>query len=206
MKKALLIYGGSGFHQPKDTIELFVPFLKENSYSLEMHDNIDIYEDKRLGQFDIIIQNYGESTISKEQEQNLLETVRAGTGFAGWHAGVAYAFHNSPSFQHMAGGRFVSHPPIKEFGVKITAGDDEITKGLDDFKITSEQFYLSLGSEIEPLAMTVFENGVRMPVAWKRIWGSGKVFYLSLGHNVNDFKVPEAMEMMKRGILWATRK
>jgi uncharacterized protein len=36
--------------------------------------------------------------------------------------------------------------------------------------------------------------------------GGGKVFYCSLGHVSRDFDVPEAREIVRRGLLWATRK
>jgi uncharacterized protein len=45
-----------------------------------------------------------------------------------------------------------------------------------------------------------------MPVAWKRKWENGKVFYCSLGHVAKDFDVPEAREIVRRGLLWATRE
>ncbi|NLK55102.1 MAG: ThuA domain-containing protein, partial [Bacteroidales bacterium] len=32
----------------------------------------------------------------------------------------------------------------------------------------------------------------------------GRVFYSSLGHVASDFKVPQALEIQKRGILWAS--
>lgn len=205
MKKVLLIYGGHEFHKPKDTIELFLPFLKENGFALEMHDNIDIYGEKRLDEFDIIIQNYGEGSIKPDQEKNLLNTIHKGTGFAGWHAGVTDAFRNALEYQHMTGGQFVFHPPAGEYEVLITDKEDEITKNINNFKINSEQYYLHVDPSIKPLAITVFENGVRMPVVWKRMWGDGKVFYLSAGHDEKDFRIPEVMEIMKRGILWAVR-
>jgi type 1 glutamine amidotransferase len=44
-----------------------------------------------------------------------------------------------------------------------------------------------------------------MPVVWKRMWGQGRVFYSSLGHKLDDFDVPQVMEMMQRGMLWASR-
>ena len=44
-----------------------------------------------------------------------------------------------------------------------------------------------------------------MPVAWKKLYGKGRVFHSALGHVAADFKVPEALEIMKRGILWAAR-
>ena len=49
-------------------------------------------------------------------------------------------------------------------------------------------------------------DGVVMPVAWKRKWGNGKVFYCSLGHVAKDFDVPEAREIVRRGLLSATAK
>jgi type 1 glutamine amidotransferase len=44
-----------------------------------------------------------------------------------------------------------------------------------------------------------------MPVVWKRQWGKGRVFYSSLGHVAVDFDVPEAREIQRRGMLWASR-
>ena len=46
---------------------------------------------------------------------------------------------------------------------------------------------------------------VVMPVVWKRKWGKGNVFYCSLGHLAKDFEVPEAREIVRRDLLWATR-
>ena len=48
-------------------------------------------------------------------------------------------------------------------------------------------------------------KGAVIPVAWKRMWGRGRVFYSSLGHKLDDFDVPEVMQITKRGMLWASR-
>ena len=47
--------------------------------------------------------------------------------------------------------------------------------------------------------------GTVMPVVWKRRFGAGRVFYSSLGHVRKDFDVPEACEIQRRGMLWASR-
>ncbi len=44
-----------------------------------------------------------------------------------------------------------------------------------------------------------------MPVVWKKMYGKGRVFYSSLGHVAKDFDVPEAREIVNRGMLWAAR-
>ncbi|MDZ4200292.1 MAG: ThuA domain-containing protein [Kiritimatiellia bacterium] len=45
-----------------------------------------------------------------------------------------------------------------------------------------------------------------MPYVWKRAYGKGRVFYTALGHVADDFKVPEALEIVKRGMQWAARE
>lgn len=62
------------------------------------------------------------------------------------------------------------------------------------------------------LATTTFSGvhrpwieGTVMPVVWKRRYGQGLVFYSSLGHGAAYFAVPEVLEIMKRGPLWASR-
>jgi type 1 glutamine amidotransferase len=62
----------------------------------------------------------------------------------------------------------------------------------------------------EVLATTTFSGqyapwtkGVVMPVVWKKHYGQGRVFYTSLGHVAADFSVPEARDIVKRGLLWA---
>jgi len=42
-------------------------------------------------------------------------------------------------------------------------------------------------------------------VVWKRRYGKGRVFYSSVGHVASDFDVYEAREVVRRGMLWATR-
>jgi type 1 glutamine amidotransferase len=46
-------------------------------------------------------------------------------------------------------------------------------------------------------------DGVTMPVVWKKKYGKGRVFYTSLGHVAKDFDVPEAITILKRGMLWS---
>jgi type 1 glutamine amidotransferase len=113
----------------------------------------------------------------------------------------------------MTGGQWVAHPGnITDYEVNITNHDDAITAGIADFRMHSEQYYLHVDPSNDVLATTTFTGidapwtaGCVMPVAWKRTWGSGRVFYLSLGHTAGDFDVPECREIMRRGMLWASK-
>jgi uncharacterized protein len=46
---------------------------------------------------------------------------------------------------------------------------------------------------------------VDVPVIWTKRWGQGNVFYSSLGHHADVFDIPEALESMRRGFLWAAK-
>ena len=64
----------------------------------------------------------------------------------------------------------------------------------------------------EVLATTTFQHapspwisGVVMPVAWKRKYGAGRVFYHSIGHAPDVLKIEQVREMTLRGLTWAAR-
>lgn len=213
-KKSLFVWGGWSGHEPEQCVAIFAPLIRAAGYDVDIETSLDVYTDAaRMATYDVITQVYTMSTISKEQEKGLLDAIRAGAGFAGWHGGMADAFRNNTEYQFMVGGQWVAHPGnIIDYTVQITDHDDPITAGLNDFAMHSEQYYMHIDPGNEVLATTTFGakycdwiEGTVMPVVWKRRWGKGKVFYTSLGHVAKDFDVPEAKEIVRRGILWATR-
>jgi len=102
---------------------------------------------------------------------------------------------------------------IGDYQVDVADHQDPITRGIPSFKMHSEQYYLHTDPGNQVLATTTFRdrqsapwvNGTVMPVVWKRMWGTGKVFYSSLGHVARDFEVEEAKEIQRRGLIWAAR-
>ena len=48
-------------------------------------------------------------------------------------------------------------------------------------------------------------KGVRMPVAWTRSWGEGRIFYCSLGHTQDVLEIPSVLEMLRRAVHWAAK-
>ncbi len=215
-KKALIVWGGWEGHEPKKCVDIFAPWLVEQGFEVEISNTLDAYLDlEKLKKLDVIIQVYTQGTITGQQERNLLEAVKSGVGLAGWHGGLADSFRMNTEYQFMVGGQWVAHPGgIIDYEVNIVPEkkNDPIVRGLKDFKMHSEQYYMHIDPIIEVLATTTFSGkyapwieGVVMPVVWKKYYGQGRVFYSSLGHVAADFDVPEAREIVKRGILWAAR-
>jgi uncharacterized protein len=211
-KKALMVWGGWEGHEPKQCIDIFAPLLEKAGFDVEISDTLDAYLDVvKMQSYDLISQVYTMSSITKEQLEGLLKAIHQGSGFAGWHGGMADAFRDSVDYQFMVGGQWVAHPGnIIDYSVQIRNHEDPITAGLSDFKMHSEQYYMHVDPSNEVLATTTFDgkingwiDGVVMPVVWKRRWGQGRVFYSSLGHVASDFDVPEAKEIVRRGLIWA---
>ena len=99
---------------------------------------------------------------------------------------------------------------------------DYVTKNINDFSLKTEQYYMHVDPNNEVLVTTTFEGhhpisfkgentyecswvkNFVMPVVWKKMWGKGRVFYCSIGHDLDALHVPEVNTMIKRGMLWAS--
>jgi type 1 glutamine amidotransferase len=213
-KKALFVWGGWEGHEPKQCVDIFAPWLVEQGFDVEISNTLDSYLDaQKMMSLDLIVQVFTMATITGPQEKGLLEAIKSGVGMAGWHGGMADAFRSNVEYEFMTGGQWVAHPGgVIDYEVNITNHNDPITKGLTDFKMHSEQYYMQVDPVNDVLATTTFSDqhapwikGVAMPVVWKKMYEKGRIFYTSLGHVSADFNVPQAREIVKRGLLWAAR-
>ena len=226
-KKILYTYGGWNGHQPVECKDIIVPWLQSVGAEVIVSDSLGIYKDSVvMNSIDLIIQAWTQgstqTTVGRDGQPRppdldplasraLLAAVRRGVGLAGWHGGTGDAFRNDVAFQYMVGGQWVAHPGnVIPYAVNITDKDDPVTKGLSDFNMNSEQYYMHIDPNVKVLATTKYSGdidpwieGCVIPVVWKKTYGNGRVFYSSLGHVASDFDVPEALEIVKRGICWA---
>jgi len=211
-KKILYVWGGWMGHEPDKCRDVFVPWLQSEGAKVTVADSLNAYlEPGMKDNYDLIIQSWTMGTIESKQEKALLEAVKSGVGIAGWHGGLGDSFRNNTEYQFMVGGQWVAHPGgVIDYRVNITDHKDPVTKGLTDFDMHSEQYFVHVDPNVKVLATTTFTDktaawigGNIVPVVWKKAYGKGRVFYSSLGHVAADFKVPQALEIQKRGIYWA---
>ena len=171
-----------------------------------------------LLQYDLIVPIWTMGTLSAEAERNVSEAVAAGVGMAGCHGGMCDAFRNSTTWQFMTGSQWVAHPGNSNVTYRVyikKSSDSPLVKGMDDFDVTSEQYYSHVDPAVNVLATTALPtvdgyhaaNGrVEIPVVYTKMWGKGRVYYNSLGHNKTIFDIPQAKELMRRGFVWAARE
>ena len=216
MKKALIFYGGWEGHDPARVSARLAEMLEKNGFAVDRVEGTDALEDgEKLLAYDLIVPCMTMSTLPRVCEKNISYAVSRGVGLAGCHGGMCDAFRNSTEWQFITGGQWVAHPGNDgvKYTVNIRRGSSPIIEGIEDFEISSEQYYLHVDTAIEVLATTRFPlaNGyhaankpVDMPVAWTKYWGLGRVYYCSLGHNDGVFAAsPSACLLMERGMLWA---
>ena len=216
MKKAWIIQGGWDGHEPKLVSERFARILREHGFDAEIFDDLAVLENtEALNEIDLLVPVWTMGTITREQSRAAAEAVgKWGVGLAGCHGGMCDSFRQDTEWQFMTGGQWVSHPGGDgvKYRVCMKRGSSPLTEGIPDFEVASEQYYVHVDPANEVLAVTRYPvvnyyhaaNGeVDVPVAWTRRWGHGRVFYCSLGHHDDVFNVPEAQELMTRGLLWA---
>ncbi len=207
MKSALIVQGGWEGHEPEEVSRILGNVLEENGFEVEISDTLDSYRDvDKLKKLDLIVPCWTMGSIEQDQLKPLLEAVSCGIGIAGLHGGMCDSFRQETEYQYMTGGQFAAHPGgIVTYTVHIVDPEHPLTRGIKDFTVTSEQCYMHVDPANFVLTTTNFGDVV-MPVSWIKMWGKGRVFYSSLGHDAVGVRQVEAQELMKRGMLWAAEK
>src|SRR4051794_36117577 len=216
-RRALIVSGGWDGHQPFAVAKLFERLLQREQFEVQLSDSLDSFADAALlKSLALLIPNWTMGKISPEQLNTVLSAVEAGLGVAGAHGGMCDAFRDSPEWQFMTGGQWVAHPGNDgvKYAVRISPIKSAITEGLKNFDVSSEQYYMHVDPAVRVLAYTQFPtadgphvgNGqVNMPVVWTKMYGSGRVFYNSLGHHADIVESEPCLTIMRRGFLWAAK-
>ncbi len=218
-KKALFVWGGWDGHTPHESAQVFAAELENEGFQTDLTNDLDLFtQSDYLSSFDLIVPVWTMGNITDQQWYHLDLAVKAGTGIAGWHGGIIDSFRNNTEYQWMTGGQWVAHPGncIPSYNVTMIDHDHEITKGITDFTLNdTEQYYVHVDPAIHVLCTTTFTGehgdpslyrpGTVMPYAWTKTWGKGRVFVACWGHTYKDFDVPQAKELVTRGLIWAGR-
>jgi type 1 glutamine amidotransferase len=229
MPDALVVRGGWEGHRPVEATDLFLPFLADNGFEVRVSDSTTVYSDRAvMAATDLIVQCVTMSSIEQPELEGLRAAVAAGTGFTGWHGGIADSFRASSDYLHLVGGQFATHPgkePCERRGgeednflpytVTLTelGREHPVTAGIEDFELHTEQYWVLHDDLIDVLATTThpaqpwqpWHRPVTSPAVWAREWGAGRVVVTTPGHNLDVLEHPAVRTVIERGMLWATR-
>lgn len=205
---------------------------KTGAYEMVLNNDTLMFKPENLKQFDAICFNNTTGVLFTDPglRKSLLDFIRSGKGFIGFHAAGATMcqypkYDYWPEFGEMLGG-------FEDGGHPWSA--DEITKiKLDDpghplnavfggrgFEIKDEAFQFRHGYSREKLHILLaidatdsdFQNRRILPermkdrdlaISWIRQYGKGRVFYCSFGHNPDTFSNPAILRYFLDGIQFA---
>jgi type 1 glutamine amidotransferase len=227
--RALVVRGGWEGHQPVEATEMFLPFLERRGYAIRIEDSPAIYADgAELARTDLIVQCMTMSEIGQDALTGLRAAVAAGTGFTGWHGGIADSYRASSDYLQLVGGQFATHPS-KEPGLCGGGQEDNylpyevtitplgrahpITAGLDDFHLETEQYWVLHDDLVDVLATTThpvrpwhpWHRPITSPAIWTRRWGAGRIVVTTPGHSLDVLANETVRTVIERGMVWATR-
>jgi type 1 glutamine amidotransferase len=208
--RALILHGGWAGHHPRETADLACSLFAE--FDVVLSDDLArSLRDDVLASFDLLVPIWTLGELPEVEEAAFVGAVSSGLGVVAWH-GAASAFLRSRPYKAVLGGQFVGHPGGDRVPYDVRFRRDLLTEGLADFRVTSEQYYLLVDPAVTVLATTSIVGadmpwlaGVEMPVAWRRQWGEGKVFYCSLGHSEDLLAHPTFAQLAARAASWARR-
>jgi hypothetical protein len=161
----------------------------------------------------------GEIPMSGVQKTALLNFVRSGRGFLGVHSATD-TFYAWPDYLDLIGGYFNGHPwhqgvtievadaadPVVAFLGNSLQLNDEIYQ-ISDFDYRGSRVLLRLDQGSVDLSKTgVHQRFYGWPLAWKRFFGEGRVFYSALGHEASVWQDPRYQRILTNAILWSTRR
>lgn len=209
--RVLLLYGGWEGHQPAQFADFAETHLLQGCRVTRSQD-LGLLRAKVLREFDLLVPIWTFGELTDQQIDDLLGAVADGLGMVAWH-GAASSFLNSRSHKFMLGGQFVGHPGGEQLRYPVRfLGNDPLVQGLEDLAVVSEQYYLLIDPAVKVLATTSIDGaefawvaGVTMPIAWKRAWGKGRVFYCALGHTTDVLGHAPVTTLLQRAIRWAAR-
>lgn len=211
-KKALVVWGGMELHTPERSASVVRALLEAEGFAVTVTDDYDALGAEDVGSNDLVVPVITDGVLAPEKMANLVAAIRAGTGLAGFHMGLATSFRSSVPFRYAASCYWVQHPGnIITYKVDVTRRDHPIMAGINSFEHTSEQYYLNYDPAVEVLATTTFSGefhpwrkDVVMPVVFTTMHDQGRVFYSSLGHTADELVGP-VREILRRGLVWAAR-
>ena len=230
-KLAVVVRGGWNGHSPVEATDMFIPHLEANGFEVRVFDSPAPYADPALmARTDLILQCNTMATIADDELKGLMRAMQDGTGMAGWHGGIADSYRNSAAYLHLIGAQFAEHPSLRDPATDTTKGpqrnyvpytvnmlpeaaDHPITKGLADFDLVTEQYWVLWDRYLDVLATTTqqvrpwdpWNRPVTSPAIWTRQWGKGRIFVCTPGHSLDVLEHPTVHTVIERGLVWASR-
>ncbi len=214
---ALLVTTTRGWHH--ESIHAGVLAIQQlgvkHNFKVDLLEDHNGFNDKTLGNYEVVIFLNTTGDIFNEQEQKSLEHfIQAGKGFMGIHS-ASDTEYDWAWYTKLVGRMFKSHPAIQSARLNILDASFPGLEGFANNKQWTDEWYEYSPDKIEGLKtiLSVDEStykptsanamGSFHPIAWYHHFDGGRSFYTNLGHMPSDFSDPTYLSHIAAGIIWA---
>ena len=231
-QKRILIYthngkgiDGKGYvHQNiAASVQALKKICADNGYAAESTDDPSVFTSEQLSKFSCVIfaNSNNEAFYAESQRQAFVDYIHHGGGFVGIHS-ASGSERQWPWFWAMIGGKFVRHPKLQPFTIKVIDKSHPATRFLGDTWSWEDECYFTnqLNPDIHVLLAvdlsTVDDEkkveypgstfGNYFPLAWCHEFEGGRQFYTSLGHKDAYYQDEKFLAHLLGGIKWALKE
>ncbi len=245
-ERRVLVYTKNGKGYVHDNIAASVAAIKQlgaaNNFAVDVSDDPTVFTDQNLKQYKALVFNNVNNEIFDNEEQKaafqryirgskriespkgaeqggtLWACAPSGGGFVGIHSACG-AMRDWPWFWELLGGRFLRHPKLQTFTIKVKDAKDISTAHLPAaFQWTDEFYFLDqipngrhilLAGDLTTLDDPAKEKypgkqfGDEFPLAWRRTFDGARSWYTALGHKPEHYSDPKLTRHILGGIVWA---
>jgi hypothetical protein len=212
-----------GYHH--ETVELSKQIVKEigeksGAFESTVTEDVGAFTKENLKNYDAVMFNTtGELPMTDEEKSAFADFIRSGHGFVGVHSATD-TFYTWGTYGDIIGGWFNNHPWHEMVTIDVVDPKSKLVSFLgNSFQINDEIYQISdfkaetshVLLQLDPKSVNTHKEGVQIryygwPVAWTRMFGKGRVYYNSLGHEEAVWKDQRYQEMLLNGIKWVLRE
>jgi len=148
----------------------------------------------------------GESNITVDEQQQIVQMVSSGMGIMFIHAGLVLIEPDSPFYVELNSGRFVEHSPhhVEVTNNPVTSFKHPIIEGIEPFVALDEHYYCQVDTTKTDVILFSTSQHVTAAGGWAHKVDAGKVVALTPGHNPEALGHPQMIQLMKNAVDWAT--
>lgn len=151
----------------------------------------------------------GKLGFTEQGRLDFYNWMRQGGAYAGVHS-AGDTFHGDPMYLDLVRGEFQTHGPQVKVEVFVQDPNHPACKGMPAcFEIFDEIYeYKNWSRDAVHMLLTMHKHPQRdekgdFPVAWTNRYGSGRMFYTSLGHREDVYANPLYRGHLIGGMRWA---
>jgi type 1 glutamine amidotransferase len=214
----VLVYTKNGKGYVHDNIPNSIEAIRalgaEHGFAVDATDDPAVFTDGNLRKYSALVFSNTNNTVfdSDAQRVALMRYVQAGGGFAAIHS-ASGTERTWDWFAAMLGARFLRHPPIQKFRVRILdPAHPSLAHLPDDWERDDECYYLEkMNVNLRVLAVNDLTTvndprdkpatfGDVYPAVWSQEFDGGRQWYTSWGHRKEDYRTPELRKHILGGI------